>query len=132
MPLICALGSFDVGFMASSCAFLKRSQKSECIIDDSSWELCKKKSIRKWTKTVIVEARLVPGDELRLRLNSSAYANLANADAQLSVTQKILSLSFFGSFKILGGGLECCGPRVKDHGQRRGCLGTPGPTAGAG
>lgn len=26
------------------------------------------------------EARLVPGDELRLRLNSSAYANLANAD----------------------------------------------------
>ena len=26
------------------------------------------------------QARLVPGDELRLRLNSSAYANLANAD----------------------------------------------------
>lgn len=35
----------------------------------------------------------MPGDELRLRLNSSAYANLANADAgTLAVVRGILQL----------------------------------------
>ena len=39
------------------------------------------------------KARLVPGDELRLRLNSSAYANLANADVPWP--GKFLGSSFF-------------------------------------
>lgn len=46
------------------------------------------------------EARLVPGDELRLRLNSSAYANLANADAaQLKQTELDVPFLMFSPVK---------------------------------
>ena len=74
----------------------------------------------------------MPGDELRLRLNSSAYANLANADVcVLSSGMSVISCYITYVYlcilmlsqvicpvkKNQGDRMECSGTRVQDHGQ---------------
>ncbi|CAK9023360.1 Regulator of nonsense transcripts 1 homolog (ATP-dependent helicase UPF1) [Durusdinium trenchii] len=59
---------------------VKESQSQENVV--VRWDIGAELSEdgRGFLLTGTLTARLVPGDELRLRLNSSAYANLANAD----------------------------------------------------